>query len=261
MKGSKLNGEWVLVRSGKKNEPKQPWFLMKAGEQMAAISAKKDDQSALTGRTMRQIEKDNDAQWVSNRKSSGEPAQGHEEVNQALQKLRSLPSSAPKFVKPPSIKTGKSLPNGNGWIYEVSFEGPRAIAIKKKGKAELLSSAGKSLNKNYPEVVDALKSLPIDSFALDGQIIQPEKDSQEYFLAFDLLNYQDRDITKFNLEDRKRILEFLLSDPPEGILFSSSIEGNPKKITQEAKKRGLHTIAARKKDAAYKDSSRLEITL
>jgi bifunctional non-homologous end joining protein LigD len=96
---------------------------------------------------------------------------------------------------------------------------------------------------------------------MDGQIIHPDPKSPEYFLAFDLLNYQDRDISDFSLHDRKGVLEFLLSDAPDRLLFSSTIEGNPKKIVQEAKKRGFHIVAARKKDSPYKSSPRLDVKI
>ena len=255
MSGEKLKGEWVLVRTGKKDAAKQQWLLMKAGTEMKALTAKEDDRSALTGRTMKQIEHDNDAQWVSNRKSSGEPAQGHEEVNEALQKLRSLPRSVPKFEKPIQVKSTKKLPDGKNWIYEIDFAGERVLAIKKSGKTELLTPAKKNLNKLHPEIVESLNSLPVDSFVLDGQIFRPEKDGEEYFLAFDLLNYQDRNVTGFSLEERKRILQFLLNDPPDRILFSSSIQGDPKKIAREAKKRGFTAILAREKGSHYKPGS------
>jgi bifunctional non-homologous end joining protein LigD len=252
MNGSKLKGEWVLVRSGKKDEPKQRWLLMKAGTDMPAFSAKKDDQSALTGRTMKQIATDNDAQWVSNRKSSDEPAQGHEEMNQALQELRKLPRSVPKFLKLLHPKMEKKLPEKDGWMYEIKFDGQRVIAIKKNDKVELLSETKKNLNKKYPEIVQALAALPAQSFALDGEIIHLDGENQEYFLCFDLLNYQDRDTTDLPLNERRQILESLLNEPPDGILLSTGIEGNPKKIVQEAKKRGFKKIIARKKDSRYK---------
>jgi len=69
LKGKKLKGEWVLVkgRSAEKSSDKVSWFLMKAGEAAKPLSAKKEDASAVSGRTMEQIAAANDAQWHSNR--------------------------------------------------------------------------------------------------------------------------------------------------------------------------------------------------
>jgi bifunctional non-homologous end joining protein LigD len=71
LKGKKLKGEWTLVRAWKKEDAngKQSWLLLKTGESAPTITAKKDDQSALTGRTMQQIAKASDAEWISNRPS------------------------------------------------------------------------------------------------------------------------------------------------------------------------------------------------
>src|SRR5438034_3364807 len=65
LNGKKLKGEWVLVkgRGGKDNA----WFLIKAGSAMKPVSARQDDSSALTGRTMAQIAAENTAQWQSHR--------------------------------------------------------------------------------------------------------------------------------------------------------------------------------------------------
>jgi bifunctional non-homologous end joining protein LigD len=64
MRGEKLKGEWILVKD--RREDGNRWLLIKAGEPIT-ISKKADDTSAVSGRSMSQIAKDNDAQWQSNR--------------------------------------------------------------------------------------------------------------------------------------------------------------------------------------------------
>jgi bifunctional non-homologous end joining protein LigD len=70
LNGEKLKGEWVIVKTKMREGDKSQWLLLKKGERMKSISAKKDDQSVLTGRTMKKIAADSDAQWISNRASS-----------------------------------------------------------------------------------------------------------------------------------------------------------------------------------------------
>jgi len=55
--GKKLQGEWTLVRMRARSEAsgKDEWLLIKSGEDIKPISAKRDDESVLTGRTMAQI--------------------------------------------------------------------------------------------------------------------------------------------------------------------------------------------------------------
>lgn len=68
--GKKLEGEWILVRGRQDEKGGEPWFLIKGGEPMKPLSARQDDKSALTGRSMEQIAKANDRQWPSNRSAS-----------------------------------------------------------------------------------------------------------------------------------------------------------------------------------------------
>ena len=66
LKGKKLKGEWILVQAARE-ENKRNWFLIKGGTSMKRLSARRDDASALTGRSLKQIASQNDAQWTSNR--------------------------------------------------------------------------------------------------------------------------------------------------------------------------------------------------
>lgn len=63
--GKKLNGEWTLVKTRSRNETQESWLMLKKGENVRPVSAKQDDRSVLSGRTMKQIAKDRDAEWIS----------------------------------------------------------------------------------------------------------------------------------------------------------------------------------------------------
>src|SRR5207245_736213 len=66
LEGEKAKGEWALIRI-RGNEEKNQWLILKAGSSAKPISKKRDDQSVKSGRTMKQIAKDRDAEWESNR--------------------------------------------------------------------------------------------------------------------------------------------------------------------------------------------------
>lgn len=68
--GKKLKGEWRLYRIRRENG-KNVWLVEKGGKPMKPIPARRDDSSALTGRSMARIARDNDAQWASDRGGSG----------------------------------------------------------------------------------------------------------------------------------------------------------------------------------------------
>jgi bifunctional non-homologous end joining protein LigD len=70
LNGTKLKGEWTLQRfAGRKDErdSRDKWHLIKITKSTRAISKKRDDESALTKRTMIQIASAADAVWQSNR--------------------------------------------------------------------------------------------------------------------------------------------------------------------------------------------------
>jgi bifunctional non-homologous end joining protein LigD len=79
--GKKMKGEWTLVRTrmqGGKNQ----WLLLKSGPKDVKISAKMDDTSAISGRSMAQIAKAKDKEWQSNRTQQSEPIEkGAHEVD------------------------------------------------------------------------------------------------------------------------------------------------------------------------------------
>jgi bifunctional non-homologous end joining protein LigD len=64
--GEKAKGEWALIRI-RGGEDKNQWLILKAGSSAKPISKKRDDQSVKSGRTMKQIAKDRDAEWESDR--------------------------------------------------------------------------------------------------------------------------------------------------------------------------------------------------
>src|SRR5215204_7481356 len=70
LKGAKLKGEWTMKRivDGKdERDNRDKWHLIKTDRNTRVLSQTRDDQSALTKRTMRQIATAADAVWQSNR--------------------------------------------------------------------------------------------------------------------------------------------------------------------------------------------------
>jgi len=71
LNGTKVKGEWTLNRltNGKdERDSRDKWYLIKTSKNTRAVSKKRDDESALTKRTMTQIAAAADAVWQSNRR-------------------------------------------------------------------------------------------------------------------------------------------------------------------------------------------------
>ena len=62
--GKKLQGDWHLFKI-RSDEKKPMWLVAKSGAALAPLSARREDSSALTRRSLARIARDNDAQWQS----------------------------------------------------------------------------------------------------------------------------------------------------------------------------------------------------
>jgi bifunctional non-homologous end joining protein LigD len=262
--GKKLRGEWTLIRI-RRGESGNEWLLLKSGESMQPLSKKADDSSALTGRTMARIASENDAQWESNRSEPSRRKSGTEPRTRAGAKA--------EFVEPMKAKLVDSPPHGSGWIYELKFDGFRALAVKEGRSLTLLSRNEKPLTAKFPELLPALTALPWKSGIIDGEIVALDPHGRSSFqllqahdmgderppicyYAFDLLNLDGADLRGLPLVERKAALEKLLAGADDEVRYSASIEGDAAKLIAEVRNRGLEGIIGKKRDSSYEAGRR-----
>src|ERR1700675_1108490 len=70
------------------------------------------------------------------------------------------PAPVPGFLEPMKAKLVNSILPGD-WIYEVKFDGYRALALRGGAETRLLSRNQKDLGKKFPEILDAIASLDL----------------------------------------------------------------------------------------------------
>src|ERR1700749_2353214 len=75
------------------------------------------------------------------------------------------------------------------WIYEIKWDGYRAISEVNKSNVSLYSRNGNTFNGSYPLVVEALQQLKINA-VLDGEIIVLKENGDP---SFQLLQHYDSD--------------------------------------------------------------------
>jgi len=78
----------------------------------------------------------------------------------ATKRLASLPIRKADFIVPMECAPVSKLIDGPGWIFEIKFDGYRAIAVKTDGGTNLYSRRHKFFNHQYPLIVEALAELP-----------------------------------------------------------------------------------------------------
>lgn len=273
LSGKKLNGEWTLFRLGKRGSEDRSWMLLKKTTNHAPISARKDDESALTGRNMKKIASDHDAEWISNRPET-DSRQAKRKIPGDVQKgINDLPAAIPKFVEPMQSRPVSRLPSEPGLIYEVKLDGYRALALKHGGKIQLISRNENDMSRKYPDIVQALESFPGEVWMLDGEIVVLDGNgvpsfqllesytpaqSEGYlcYYAFDLLNFQGKTLMQLPLENRKQMLRSLIPSNDDVVRFNVSLEADPEVLEKEVRKRGLEGIVVKRKTSVYEPGKR-----
>jgi bifunctional non-homologous end joining protein LigD len=73
------------------------------------------------------------------------------------------------FIGPMKALPVTDLPVGD-WIYELKFDGYRALAFKAGKEARLISRNRTNFDNDYPQLIDALRSLTAKQATIDGEI-------------------------------------------------------------------------------------------
>lgn len=244
--GTKLDGEWTLVRTrrGDGNE----WLLLKSGEDVRPVSRKKDDESSASHRSMARIARDHDAEWTSKgRKKAAPPV---------------------SFIAPMKATLVSAPPPHGQWHYELKFDGYRALALKNGGDVQVLSRNEKDFSRRFPEIAEAVAAMPIGTAALDGEIVALDEEGRPsfqllqaletgeerppiVFYVFDLLHHEGEDLTALPLHERRARLAKLAQSFSEPLRHSAEIEGDPERLLQMVRERGLEGIIGKESDSIY----------
>src|SRR5437773_11273878 len=100
-------------------------------------------------------------------------------------RLASLPKTEASFVEPMDCLSVSKLPEGLEWLWEIKLDGYRALAVKSGTGVTLFSRRRKSLNSQFPYIVEALGDLPAGT-VVDGEVVAIVQSGRP---DFDLLLY------------------------------------------------------------------------
>lgn len=135
------------------------------------------------------------------------------------------------------------IPAGADWVYELKYDGFRAILVWEEDEIRLESRTGKQLNEQFPEVMDQCEQLrdefaPFLPLTLDGELVFLLSEQQSefakvqqrgrlknkeaihrqaerfpcHFIAFDLLRYKGKPLVDLPLTERKNQLQQVFQD-------------------------------------------------
>lgn len=254
LEGEKLRGLFSLVKLKKQEDRKEnSWLLMKIRD---AYASEKDiiqeDRSVVTHRTLEEI------------------AGGIRATNASSVSKKSVQKAKmPHNIKPMLAFLANEPFNGEDWLFEVKWDGFRAIAEVNRENVQLYSRTQQSFNEHFFPIVEALKELDLE-VVLDGEIVIVDKEGRSHFqllqnyqktgkgelryYVFDLLYDRGEDLRQLPLWQRKERLKRLLPSVGESIIqFSDQIEKRGIDFFKKAQEKGLEGIIAKKKESSYQD--------
>jgi len=224
--GKKLNGEFALIKIQRpRTKSGEPWLLIKSHE---SHDNKVDSNIHARARIMEE------------------------------------PSQIPPNIKPMLATLVPESFDKKGWIFEIKWDGYRAIA-EIGDDIKLYSRYGNLFNDKYPEIIEGLKKFGHRA-VLDGEIVAIDSSGRSQFqllqdyqkthqgnliyYVFDILYLDGKDLRNLPLIERKKILKDTLPEI-KNIKFSDHVEEKGKEFFSAATKKGLEGIVAKDGSSPY----------
>src|SRR6185437_2617645 len=179
--------------------------------------------------------------------------------------------TAPAFVVPMAAVAVKQLPEGDDWLYEVKWDGYRALIIKDGAAVRIQSRNDKDLSPMYPGIVAAAQTLGADRVVLDGEIVALDESGRPAFqalqhrgstpnhrivlYAFDVLHVNGRDLTGESIDKRRALLSKLVGETPI-IRVSDDLPGTAAQVIEAVRSLGLEGVIAKRRGSVYQAGAR-----
>jgi bifunctional non-homologous end joining protein LigD len=262
LNGEKLRGSFVLVKL-KQSEKGNEWLMIKHKDAAEDSSWNIDehDGSALTGRTLEEIKEELPPK---RRPVLIQPAE--------LQGARKGPM--PSRMEPMLATLGGQPFSDPNWLFEIKWDGVRALARVENGALALRSRNGIDITKRYPELESLPNVLAAREAILDGEIVALDAQGHSSFerlqermhvrapgdsllaqtpvvyFAFDLLYCDGYDLREAPLLERKKLLQCLLFTT-ERFRYADHVLEHGKELFALAEQKGLEGIVAKRADSPY----------
>lgn len=266
LRGHKLNGRWALIRTkgGKANE----WLLISKNGPAASEPALALPGSVLSGLTVEELRAGTTRDAVLAQRAVAAGAE-----QRALTAREIAPMTAESSAHPFSRA---------GWIFELKYDGVRALAVREPERpVRLLSRTLRDVSRSFPDIVQALERLPCQAFVLDGEIAAIDERGHPSFpllqqrlmqtdaravatamievpvllFAFDLLAVSGYDVRPLPLATRKALLRTFV--PTLGVVrYADHYEGDGEQFFTAAHDLGIEGIVAKNAASRYASGRR-----
>jgi bifunctional non-homologous end joining protein LigD len=258
--GVKLRGRFSLVRTAKGRD----WLMLKNDDAYAGDEepTERFPESILSGLTVEEL-RDTPARLARLRKRLAALGAPQRQLSAPEQPVMLATLGAQPFSRA-------------GWLFEVKYDGVRVIAARDGGDVELYGRAGQRFTPRYPEIVNALRTLPLDRFILDGEVVALDERGRPSFqrlqsrmhltraadiesvrsgtpvtgIFFDALALDGRDLRDLALEARKECLALIV--PARGVIhYGAHVLEHGEAFYEAASEQRIEGIVAKRVGSRY----------
>jgi bifunctional non-homologous end joining protein LigD len=182
----------------------------------------------------------------------------------------------PEQIGPMMATLATTPPEGDAWLYEIKWDGVRAICYIADGQLQIYSRNGNRCTQQYPELSVLPNYVNATTAILDGEIavvdgkgrpafnlIQPRisvsdpnsiahlsRSNPVNLFLFDVMYLDGFDLRAVPLSERKRVLEEIVT-PSDRIRLSDVFRTHGREMLEAARQNGLEGIIAKRTDSRY----------
>jgi bifunctional non-homologous end joining protein LigD len=291
--GDARSREWTSSRPAGRGRLKAAWLA----DAVARLDQKK--KQTKTAKPTKTAEDAQDAELSKEKPSARRvaptadiPGNGNNEPQESPSKNQTSKSSAssavmvsgpvkrpmPTAIHPMLAESIEKPFDDKDWLFEIKWDGYRAIAFIENGKVRLVSRNQNELTLRYPELKDMPEFVKAKTAILDGEVVALDGDGRASFslmqqrtgfrpggkraaektdvpvlyYAFDLLYLDGYDWRRLPLEERKKKLASIL-EPGDALRYSDHYEAQGKALFEIARQKKLEGILAKKRNSSYEE--------
>jgi bifunctional non-homologous end joining protein LigD len=182
----------------------------------------------------------------------------------------------PAAIEPMKATIAERVPRGDEWLFEIKWDGVRAVAFLDNEEVRLQARSGLRCERQYPELAVLPHHVAASRAILDGEIavlnakgvsqfhlIQPRiansdpntiahlvRSTPVVYFAFDLLYLDGYDLRNVELEKRRELLERVLTPGPS-VRLSEVFPGAGEALLEAARENGLEGVIAKHARSPY----------
>jgi bifunctional non-homologous end joining protein LigD len=172
--------------------------------------------------------------------------------------------------RPMLATLAEDVPRGPGWLFEVKWDGYRALAYVRRGEVRLVSRNGNDLTQRFPAIAKQLaRAMKSPALVLDGEVCALDEQGRPSFSAmqqgkpgtaivyevFDVLEIEGEPLVARPLVERRKRLERLLDRRSTTVRLSEAFEDG-RALYDAARAQGLEGVIAKRADSPYRQGKR-----